>query len=377
MGRNISYYSTDKLYNIKKRIFDKKSLFALTILLTIILIIVAGICFNEAISINSKNSKLKYNENGSVDYKVYLKDNKYYESSYLKSGLQYVSSLIKTVNVKFKYKMKFSDDVEFNNKYKIIGKLQIAERNNPEKILYTKNENFLDEKSITLKDDELIINEEVDIDYDKYNSIVSSYQKELGLFVSSNLILKLETYTDGIYENEKISKDNEIKITIPLFESTVGINIDTKKFNKDGDFGVTTKLIKVNNKSALILLVFVVMIIILCIRLNIYIYLKYIKKDIYTSTVGKILKDYDRLIVVGDGDIDESMYHNKFYPKNFNELLDAAQNLEVPIMYYEAIPGEKSFFIAVKDNTLYKYRISKAYLEKENDKTTSEEIEVI
>lgn len=377
MGRNISYYSTDKLYNIKKKVLEKRSLFTLSILFTIILIIVAIICFDEAISINAKNSKLKYNENGSVDYKVYLKDNKYYETSYLKSGLQYVSSLIKTVNVKFKYKMKFSDDVDFTNKYKIVGKLQIAEKNNPTKVLYTKKEDFLGEKIITLKDDEIIINEEIDIDYDKYNSIVSSYQKELGLLVCSNLILKLETYTDGIYENDKISKDNEIKITIPLFESTVGINIDTKKFNKDGKFGVTTKLIKVNNKSALILLGFVVILVILSIRLNIYIYLKYIKKDIYTSTVDKILKDYDRLIVVGTGDIDEATYKNKFYPENFIELLDAAQNLGVPIMYYEAIPGEKSFFIVVKDNTLYKYRISKAYLEKELDKNTNEEIEVI
>ena len=45
-------------------------------------------------------------------------------------------------------------------------------------------------------------------------------------------------------------------------------------------------------------------------------------------------------------------------------MIDAAQTLEVPIYYYEAIPNEKCFFIIVKNNTLYKYRLTRAFLEK-------------
>ena len=112
----------------------------------------------------------------------------------------------------------------------------------------------------------------------------------------------------------------------------------------------------------------ILLVTIFIISLDVYIYLKYLKKDIYRTKVKKLLSDYDRLIVKGKVDIDEKKYNNKIITENFKELVDAAQNLNQPILFYEIIPNEKCFFIVIKDDTLYKYRLTKAYLQNNSDK---------
>lgn len=373
MSKNILYYSTDKLYKIGRKKFSKKTLFTLSIISTILLLVIVIITFNSALTINAKNSNVKYNEIGNVDYKVYLKDNNYYDSSYLQSGMQYVASLIQTVNVKFNYEIHSTEEIDFNNTYKIKGEIQVTEQNEPSKVLLVKNVDLGDTKSITKKDNNLVINEDLDIDYGKYNEIVNSYKKDLGLIVSANLIVKLETNTEGIYGKEKMDKRNSLRISIPLSEATLNINMDSNKINNSGTLGNYNKLVRINDNVTFIIFILTTIIFVFNIVLDIYIYVKHYKNNVYKQKVSRILKDYDRLIATGTADIDERRYPNKFYPENFKEMVDIAQNLNVPIMYYEAIPNEKCFFIIIKDDTLYKYRLTRAYLEnnptnnKEND----------
>ncbi|MCR5788004.1 MAG: DUF5305 domain-containing protein, partial [Bacilli bacterium] len=78
---------------------------------------------------------------------------------------------------------------------------------------------------------------------------------------------------------------------------------------------------------------------------------------------NKILKEYDRIIVNGNVTIDEKKFANKVYIDSFEELVDASQSFNEPILFYDVVPGEKCFFIIIKGDTLYKKRLSKAYLE--------------
>lgn len=364
MKKIIEYHSTDKVYKIKNFKLNRTGLLTFGLISTLILVIAIIISFNESISFNSKNASVNYNETGNVDYKIYLKDNDYYNTSYLDSGMQYVASLIKTVNVKFNYKLDTTEKVSINDNYKIVGELQITERDDPSKVLYKKVDNLVNEKQLDVVDDNIVINEEVDIDYGKYNAIVNKYKKDLGLVVSSNLIVRLESNINASSGNEKLAKKADMQMTIPLSESTLNIKMDSDNIKNSGSLGNTYSLFKVTNIPLFIVLLFLILVVILSVAFDIYVYLKYFKKDIYRATVDKILNDYDRLIVAGKVDIKESRYHNKITPDTFEEMVDAAQNLDVPIMYYEAIPGEKCFFVIVKDDTLYKYRLTKAFLER-------------
>ena len=104
--------------------------------------------------------------------------------------------------------------------------------------------------------------------------------------------------------------------------------------------------------------------VILLIRLIIHT-LKSIENNAYNVKLKRILRKYDNKIVNGKLEIDESNYKNKVIITNFGELIDASNNTNEPILFYEVIPNEKSFFIVLKGDTIYKYRLTKAYLEKE------------
>lgn len=366
------YHSTDKLYKIKHHKLKPKTLLTICLISTFILLISTIISFRESVSLNSKNADVKYNEVGTVDYKVYLKDNDYYDTSFLNSGMQYVASLIKTVNVKFNYQMYSTKNLAFDNNYKIVGELQITERDDPSKVLYSKKENLVQPKTTNVNDDDFAINEEVDIDYDKYNNIVNSYKKDLGLIVSSNLILTLETSTNGTYKTDKLEKDNKLQITIPLSEATLNIIMNSNEINNSGSIGESNNAFVVENNTLFILFIFLSLVTIFSVVLDIYIYIKNFKKDIYKVKVGKILKDYDRLIVNGRVNINEDNYENVVIIDDFKEMVDAAQNINQSILFYETIPNEKCFFVVLADKTLYKYRLTRAFLEKYPNNKKSE-----
>lgn len=362
----IEYFSTDKLYRIKGRKISKRAILTIGICATILLFISSLLCFRVAVKINSQDGLVKYSENGKIDYKIYLKDNNYYNTSYLEKGMQYVASLIKTINVRFDYQMHSDSKIDFDTNYKVVGEVQITEKDDPTKILYSKKEDLVSNKNITKVDNNYVINEEIDIDYDKYNELVNSYKRDYGLIVSSNLILSLEVDTKGNVNNVEnaLNKNNKLQMSIPLSEQTVNIKMDADEIEDGGTLLNSNKLFTISNYLMFIVFIILFVITIASIVLDIYFYIKNFKKDKYKETVEKILRQYDRIIVNGKISIDESKFKNKVYPDTIEEMVDAAQTLEVPIYYYEAIPNEKSFFVIIKNNTLYKYRLTRAFLEK-------------
>ena len=105
-------------------------------------------------------------------------------------------------------------------------------------------------------------------------------------------------------------------------------------------------------------------------------YKLYVKDNIYNITVDKILKEYNKLIVNGEVSIDENKFTNKIYPETFIELVDASERLQSPILFYEVVPNEKCFFIIIKDNDLYKFRISKNCLDLSEEESVNEFIRI-
>ena len=66
---------------------------------------------------------IEYTEKGNVDYKVFLKDNAFYEDEYVGPGQSYVSSLIENVTANFVYDLVLdAENVGFDYSYKIACK---------------------------------------------------------------------------------------------------------------------------------------------------------------------------------------------------------------------------------------------------------------
>ena len=161
-----------------------------------------------------------------------------------------------------------------------------------------------------------------------------------------------------------ITKINELQITIPLTNEAIDITIDSKNIDNK-DYIVSNLKPGITNVYYLILGIVCFVAAVFEFIYGEKLYKIYVKGNIYNITVNRILNEYDKLIVNGNVSIDEANFTNKIYPETFIELVDASKRLNSPILFYEVVPNEKCFFIIIKDHDLYKFRISKSYLEKE------------
>ena len=197
---------------------------------------------------------------------------------------------------------------------------------------------------------------------------------DYGLAVDSKLVVTMDIKVEGIYEEEieKLNREQQLKISIPLSEQTINIDILSDKINENGNISTPIKA-NIKNKLLFVLAIMILLISLSGISLAIYLYLQNRKKNIYNITVNKILKEYDRIIVNGNVELNENNIPNKIYPETFEEMVDASQTLNAPILYYEVIKNEKCFFVIIKDDTMYKYRLTRAYLEKKEAESLYEE----
>lgn len=366
MSKDVKYYSKDKLYKISKRKkLNLKKWFCFLLIPSVVLLLVSFLLFINSVQLNSKIVNVGYSETGNADYKVYLKENDYYDRKFLDSGMQYITNIISTINSKFNYEIHADENMDFDYKYKVTGELIISDPIDTSRILHTKAYNLLEEKEESINSNNLVINEDIDIDYDSYNMYVSSYKMDYGLAVDSKLIVTMDIKVSGNYKEkgEKLNKTKKLQISIPLNEQTININVLSDKINENGNLSSNMST-TIKNKLLFILAILVLLVSMVGIGLTVYLFLENRKKNIYNITVNKILKDYDRIIVNGNVELDENSFSNKIYPDTFQEMVDASQTLNSPILYYEVIKDEKCFFVIIKDDTMYKYRLTRAYLEK-------------
>lgn len=368
MKKSVKYVSEEKSYQVKhKRKLRKKTWFCLLVLPALVFAILAFFCFNETLSFGSKDN-ISYNEKGNIDYKVYLKENDYYNKPYLDKGMQYIASLINTIGLDFNYEIHSTEDLDYNYKYKVTADLLVTDRNDPSKVVYERPETLIEEKEVDVKDNNFVINEDVDIDYGKYNEYVNSFKSDYALNVESNLIITLDVITIGKADNvdKPLNTNNDLTIKIPLSEQTVDIAMETDELNKQGSLGGTNSL---TVESPIILVSGIVFTIASLILLIIAIYL-YVtsreEKDIYEKEIKRLLKTYDRLIVTSQRpSIKEKDFAKVIRVTSMEELVDAHESTKQPIIYYEVVPGEKSFFVIMHEDTLYKLTITKGFLQKE------------
>lgn len=355
----IKYENNEKKYLIKNASNSKSYLillFAITFALGIILMF----------SSTSKISTIGIRETGDVDYKVYLKDNEFYQDKYLGKGMQYIATLINTINVNFEYNNNFTDVLDYAYDYDITAKILVTDKYDNSKVLYTKEETILEKKTGRGTADAFSIVEDIDIDYDTYNSYVTAYKDTYALDVDSNLIVTMNVNQTGSYNGKDVNnKSNELVITIPLTKNTIDITMNTSSLDNSFDFAIDESVI--SNKVTFV--TGIALSVLSLLSLLVTLILTGNKNDIYKKEINKILKTYDRLIITSSQpNIDESNYKNIIRVMSIEELIDVTEISNEPIIYYEVVPNSKSYFIVLKQDTLYKLTISRAYLEKQEAK---------
>jgi len=376
-NNEVSYISeNDKLYKVQKnKIFNTKKWLVILIALAIILLPLAESLLIKSLDLKKQEVIVEYVENGDIDYNVYLKDNKYYNQKYLGKGMEYVASIISTVNPDFKYELHSTDILDFSYTYKVTGTLYIS-KDSESSPLYTKKINLVNKDVENIKSNSLTIAENLVIDYDDYNNLVNRYKRDFGLSAYSRLVVTMDINIIGKHSNneDQMLLNRSLQMSIPLSEQTIQISMDTDKINSNGMLFAKGN-ISVENKILFVVAIISLIIVVLLLITSIRMYIKFKKRNIYYITLGKYVNEYDRIIINGSYEntsIDENKYANIVKVEKFEELVDAAENLSLPILFYEVVPGQLSFFVVINNDTLYKFTLDKAELYKKQKEAKKE-----
>lgn len=282
-------------------------------ILIILSIILIGILFLEVIYFNKNNT---YKFKNKTYYEVTLKPNTYFTNDKIEENNYYIAASIRSVNIYFDYYLKRKEN--FNYSYDITATLK-SYADNGTKLIWTKDFNLQNINNI--KDKEINIKENFNLDYEYYVNYVKTFQEYYNIKTETCLYVKL-----NIEINEK---DNTyVLLTIPINENIIEIT------QKEDDSILKNNKEKINFNKILILDFIVIVIIIIISKNN--------KKD--------ILKEYKDIIITTQN---KPSTNNVIYLTNLKDLMNLAVNNSINIFNYK-----NSFYIII-NNTYYIYNLNK------------------
>lgn len=323
------------------------------VILFLSLVVTSYIFINKSIVIQEAKN-VSYEEHGNADYKVFLKDNIYYEDKYLDKNMSYIANLIDYISVDYNYKFKADTLFDGEYSYKIRADLEILNAEN-KTLFFTKKYDLIKEKTFTIENqNEYNIVENIKIDYDHYNSLANGFKSSYGVDTESNLIVYLDIYRNidqNSINNPNINGNGTIKLTIPLSEKAINIKMDSMEINNKN---VITSLDDYYLEDIKYLIIGIISLIV-----SLYLFIKIVKRlsrlsispTDYDKTLKKILNQYDRLIVTTSS-MPNLEKNNIIKLKEFVELLDAKDNLHKPIFFIEVTPHQKAYFFIQDDDKI-------------------------
>lgn len=301
----------------------------------------------------SDGETINYKESYNLDYKVNLKPNEFYETPSLGMNMTYVASIIDTIDINYNYKFDIDKASSVKFTYYTYAVLDITDKNGNSYL--SKNYQLEQPQEINIKSGtQAKINKKVSIDYGYYNSLANQFRSRYGINTES----KLKVYLKIMKTNE--NKDLSINFTegepfaleIPLSEKSVNININYNAVNDNNEV-ISRPAYSMTNKNDLVSSIcFIVLSLYALICMVRFLIKIQVKKSDYDRIIEKLLREYDRLIV--NTSSKPNLHSNKLVKvKEFNELLDVRDTLQLPIMYYEVTKHQKCYFYINQNDMVY------------------------
>lgn len=338
----------------------------LTILAFIIFVIglfciIVGVPKKRTIETPYYSYKIARNTKYTVDIKPELVY--FYEQLNQPSSKIYPSNYIDKFNINMTYIYEGSEitnfDYDYNIKAQIIGK--VKDDNKSETIWekeYILKEPVIKQLSNTKA---LVVNENITIDYNTYNSIVTAYRETTKLNIEANLNITLSINYKTTLNNEKndqIKKNDNVSISIPLTETTTKLvnNYQPTEENK------LVNIEKIEPDY------FILIIGIGFILTSIIVYIIACNKKVVTShglykkNIEKVIKEYGDLIVTVKNK--PNVKHLRVMAlATIDDLVDVAEQNNVNIIHYEIPKKSESFLLVITAGYVYVYIVTDEEIE--------------
>ena len=308
-----------------------------------------------------QNLLYSYNINRSLNYKVNLKENDFFDSQTMDMNETYISSLVDKINMDYSYS--YSGNKKGNTKYTYqivaVTNVNYDSLNNEEKnkTIWSKQYVLVPQKELNVDSSNFSINENFDVDFATYNDEVKKFKEQLRVPINADLQVKMIVISNSDIPGieKKVVENSIVNVKIDLAEDVFSIE---KQFENNETKNVidSNEDKKEINKPLLIMGSIFVLASILIILDAIRKSIKFSKKTDYAIALNRILKNYGDIVaeIVSPVEIDNL---NVIEVKNFDQLLDIEEEIRMPILFYETIPDEQGEFIIVCDNMAYRYVI--------------------
>ena len=338
---------------------DIRGKMIINVILIVILLVGSIFMFFIASSINveSRQLVLSYEEKSDVSYTVTLKDNDYYPSKTLDMNQQYPSSLIDKIKIKYKYNYHSSVKGDYKYRYFTTANLVITNRNAPignNNLLLSRNYQL--QNQITGKEvvsDTFDFEKEYTIDYNTYNSFVNKYRNSLGLIVDS--YLKVSTYVEVIdeYGEHVVNLAKTMDVNIPLASNPISITVNNPDDKASSIYEQTNSI-----TFSTFFVIFALIMLIAGVLLFAQEIIKVIKSEKeqskFINKLNKIISTNSDVIVRVKNKINLKN-RNIIEVSSMNELLDAQNELRLPIAYFETKSNKEGYFVIVNGQEVWRY----------------------
>ena len=308
-----------------------------------------------------KTYYVNYNEKSSVNYGVHLKENDFYEDSFLGKDYAYIASLIDAVETTFDYSivMENNRQVDFEYTYRVDSVVLIKDKSNG-KILYAPVYNEVGETTNTAKSSAINIREVVKIDYDKYNAIAENFIKAYRLkSVDASVVLKMTVNVVGVssdFETNESTESHVSSISVPLCAETFEIKItsDTPP-SEQKILSYTTK--DLSKRFTDVSLVCAIVTAVIAAVLWLYAYLSRNVDITYDIKIAKLVRNYKSFIQKLCNAFDTDGYQILLI-SSFDEMLEIRDTIQSPILMEENTDKTLTrFFIPTNTKLLYIHEI--------------------
>lgn len=334
----------------------------------IVLISILSLSFFLIYANRNKDYYVNYDEDSNIDYKVYLKDNEFFNNNYLGTNKQYIASLIDYIDANFNYNLSLKEkDVSYKYSYKIDAVVDVRQKGTSYS-LYNDVIELLKETESFSNSSDVSINENIKIDYNYYNDLIKRFvnvyelediESTLTINMSVNVIGSCEDFTSDD------SKESVISLTIPLTTKTIAIDLSDNLINSKNNV-MQCKSMYTNNYIFVVIAILLALVDILLIILMIkYIIKTRTAEDIYEKELKKILNNYGSYIQTLGSDFDFKEYQ-LLKLDTFTDMLEIRDTIRQPILMKENKDRTGAYFV-IPSNTkiLYVYRIKVSDIEKE------------
>ncbi len=309
----------------------------------------------------SKTRYMNYDEYSKIDYGVYVKDNEFYRQSYLGQEYEYVASLIDKVSAEFIYNLYIDSEqaVDYEYTYSVDAVLEIVSKSSGRTIFSSTNE-VIPTKNMTGSGKEVVIRENVLLDYVQYNELASDFIAKYGLKeTEANIALQMKVDIKGSSEefsNGESNTEYVASLDIPLTTQTVDVRITSETPDGEG------KLLAYMNTGLgtafrVIAIVFAVLSAILALGLVCFIYLTRNTDITYEIRVKRLIRNYRSYIQKLKNRFDMEGYQI-LQLDSFNEMLEVRDIIQSPILMNENDDKTRTeFLIPTVTKLLYLFEI--------------------